>query len=484
MHFVAPVDGQDATFDASVHLRIDFPDSEGCHQVSLTVDGSGSGRGSFEIGLGSGPAGQPVQYSISTSSFFQGVAQGIPVTNTTTYSADCPPPVTTSYTSSEGFGTEATNPPFLTDPWSSTVAGSAVTDNLQGYSGPVTMTWRLSRVVDADGDGVPDEQEQNQGTDPLVPEGPPPPTPVTAYAPVVYLRADEQYTPTIADVFIDNSELKWAHDAGCTDDTVAVRGTVDAFQLGQGGYSWDTAGTWPICKDNHDPRRSNENTAPTAPFGREGFYLDLADSVRSGIGQGTRAPVYYDYLNQHFVAYWFFYAYNDSPGAGVANHEGDWEHVTVRLDCNNRPIGVAYYHHDDPAEIFDWPGQEATPGDPLASPFPVVFDSPTETRPLVYSAIGTHASYNTPGPHPIVIAGTEVAQDRTGRDQRWDTASHLADLGAQRWNGYGGAWGELGNSLIGLGDSPQGPHYPDKKSAPDDANTPEGDWYGQCVGGT
>jgi hypothetical protein len=54
----------------------------------------------------------------------------------------------------------------------------------------------------------------------------------------------------------------------------------------------------------------------------------------------------------------------------------------------------------------------------------------------------------------------------------WDTQANLKALAAQPWFGYGGAWGAVGATSDYTG--PSAPHWPDKKSAPND-------WYGPCV---
>jgi hypothetical protein len=76
------------------------------------------------------------------------------------------------------------------------------------------------------------------------------------------------------------------------------------------------------------------------------------------------------------VQYWFFYPFNDFHWA--FDHEGDWEHVTVRLDGRLRPVGAWYARHDwsAPGRWFSWQAL-AREGD----------------HPVVLSARGSHASY-------------------------------------------------------------------------------------------
>ena len=79
------------------------------------------------------------------------------------------------------------------------------------------------------------------------------------------------------------------------------------------------------------------------------------------------------------VQYWFFYPFNDAHW--LFDHEGDWEHVTVRLDADHRPVGAWYARHDfcAPGRWFGWDALQRE-GD----------------HPVVLSARGTHASYADP----------------------------------------------------------------------------------------
>ncbi len=76
------------------------------------------------------------------------------------------------------------------------------------------------------------------------------------------------------------------------------------------------------------------------------------------------------------VQYWFFYPFNDFHV--LFDHEGDWEHVTVRLDAQLKPLGAWYARHawSAPGRWFEW-GELEHEGE----------------HPVVLSARGSHASY-------------------------------------------------------------------------------------------
>ena len=159
------------------------------------------------------------------------------------------------------------------------------------------------------------------------------------------------------------------------------------------------------------------------------------------LGDGTSAPVYYEFNDQHFIIYWFFYPYNaggaalsgdESSPPAFDNHHGDWENVSVRLNCKDEPIGAAYYAHGAPA-LLDWPGQEATPDEPSRSADAVQLVAGTHLP--AFSALGTHATYATPGEHDLkysvtILGHTFGAIDRTGGGAPWNAETRSRTVGS------------------------------------------------------
>lgn len=76
------------------------------------------------------------------------------------------------------------------------------------------------------------------------------------------------------------------------------------------------------------------------------------------------------------IQYWFFYPYNDGPL--FFDHDHDWEHVTVRLHAAGEPrhIDLAQHANDSPGVSYTWSSVDRE-----------------GNHPIVYSALGTHASY-------------------------------------------------------------------------------------------
>jgi hypothetical protein len=270
------------------------------------------------------------------------------------------------------------------------------------------------------------------------------PTVVERYAPMVFLYSSDDNRPTTAERFVDNSRLRWNHDQDCPDDDVTDEPR--ASTLGNGGYRHRTAGTWPICSPGDTVYRSNQFTRPYSGIaGDEGFFLDLRDEFRGGIGR--RARVYYRFSPGSFVTYWMFYAFNDAPpgGSSPSDHEGDWERISVRLNANNQATNVAYFGHGDYCTL-PWADVNTSNG-----------------HPVVYSANGSHASYPTE-------EADGLGPDQADKGPRWNTWRRLRSLTARPWFNYGGGWGvvNLDNILGSDSTGPVGPRFQSDTPAPSD----------------
>ena len=178
------------------------------------------------------------------------------------------------------------------------------------------------------------------------------------------------------------------------------------------------------------------------------------------------------------LQYWFYYPFNDFYTLG--DHEGDWEHVTVRLGPDLGPLGAWYAQHDEnaPGEWSGWSALERE-GD----------------HPVVLSARGSHASFpepvdgldvTCPGRDPAGAAARGCAVWRS-----WDaSAGGVVDVGTRahpepraeflRWPGRWGARTHVAQ----LGGSPPGPaHQPGWCSAglPGLRAAPAGAWRLEAV---
>lgn len=122
-------------------------------------------------------------------------------------------------------------------------------------------------------------------------------------------------------------------------------------------------------------------------------------------------------------------------------HEGDWERITIYLGADperSPPHAVVFYRHSTNT-VRTWSGVEKE-----------------GARPVVYAAIGSHASLPSPGFGFIDVG------DPNG--PRWQTWDDLAPAEDQPWYGFGGAWGRLGRVRESTG--PLGPAAHWKLPAP------------------
>ncbi len=115
-------------------------------------------------------------------------------------------------------------------------------------------------------------------------------------------------------------------------------------------------------------------------------------------------------------------------------HEGDWERITLYLDGDSEPATVAFYRHSTNT-FKSW----------------ATVEKDGKTHPVVYSAIGSHASLPTPGFGFIDVG------DKEG--PRWRTWEDLAPVVEQPWYGFGGSWGRLGRVREATGPLGPGAHW-------------------------
>lgn len=260
------------------------------------------------------------------------------------------------------------------------------------------------RAADGDADGIDDDVE-----DALL----------ARYAPVVLLHPTEPALPASTDWLIARAELEPAPGPRPRVLAASVLGLL----------------AWP--KPVEDPAAR--------------LHPRRADRA------GSRDPADWVVYGHAFPAdgggvvlqYWFFYAFNDAYG--VFDHEGDWEHVSVKLGPSLRPEGAWYARHYDshPGVWFDW-GTLSREGD----------------HPVVLSGRGTHASYASTGEVPDWERTCETtwpaaaAAGGCGVWRTWDAAAGgVVNVGERSqprvpfiaWPGRWGSTGRLG------GDSRDGP---------------------------
>jgi hypothetical protein len=139
--------------------------------------------------------------------------------------------------------------------------------------------------------------------------------------------------------------------------------------------------------------------------------------------KGIVPVFYYQADTKQFtrVSYWWFMGYNQAPL--TLDHQGDWEHVTLKVE-NDVVTAVHFARHNDPVKFIPIGGFEMA-GEKVR----------------VYCAKGTHASYPHEGDWPLPVGFKDETRDL---GYPWDTALKLLPLETQPWRDYAGAWGQVG----------------------------------------
>ncbi|KAI1273755.1 vacuolar sorting-associated protein [Xylaria sp. FL0933] len=126
-------------------------------------------------------------------------------------------------------------------------------------------------------------------------------------------------------------------------------------------------------------------------------------------------------------AFWFFfYAYNLGQtvlGTRYGNHVGDWEHAMVRFE-SGVPRAMYFSEHEG-GQAYAWRAVEKRGNETQPQ------------RPVIYSAVGSHAMYAMPGNHPYVLP-FQMLKDVTDRGPLWDPSKNFRSY----WYDYTAAEGE------------------------------------------
>lgn len=284
------------------------------------------------------------------------------------------------------------------------------------------------------------------------------------HAPVVYLHPSEWNYPVNVDWFLSRARMRFHHDCSgglcCDDHGIFDYGGATQASLVTQVHSKRGWSLFEGCH-HHSPQSSGGD------FDDEHhFFLQLRDADHSGSWYSGDWKVYthvYPGASGGInVQYWFFYAYN-SAQLNI-NHEGDWENVLVQLDAGHNVIKVLLARHNDPYHQF--------------SPGSITWFQ--GTHPVVLSALGTHATYESFSACSGSLKEHGCAWgDPSWRWFTWSGGRPAGQLGYQGGglvpigekayplNGqsfvkYSGTWGEIGDNPFGWTTGPRGPAYQDK----------------------
>ena len=316
-------------------------------------------------------------------------------------------------------------------------------DGVNWSSNWTSTTFTVDRVAPAcdpmttecPGEGCDFDEDVNCPDADLTPKRAGVPAAVNRYAPRMVLKTDEQYWPMSAGSFIDRSILKWAHDYGCPDTEWQGRPVPSYLAYATDGpYTWRTNSNV-LCNPEGTGWHPAQNVWPHSdggPGGEEGHYLDADEDTNDGDGLAGDENVYFRYQPQQQIDYWFFYGF--SKTAKTASHEGDWEHISVRLNESNAATHFAFFHHEWKCKLR----AEHTPR--------------YQKRPWAYVARNSHGTYPK-------YADTRVGDnivDPGESSVKWNARPNLFALSEMDWYPYGGGWGKFRGAHPGVS-GPQGP---------------------------
>ncbi|TEA18690.1 putative vacuolar protein sorting-associated protein TDA6 [Colletotrichum sidae] len=183
------------------------------------------------------------------------------------------------------------------------------------------------------------------------------------------------------------------------------------------GTTWfDVSRDRPVYRLS-DPRRLAPQFAPSAA--RSALHLRRRDQKpmpdtpthkpdQEGYSKAPAILVLVDKGSGIVDAFWFFF-YSYNLGQTVltirfGNHVGDWEHCMMRFE-NGVPRGVFFSEHEG-GQAYTYHAVEKK-GD----------------RPVIYSAVGSHAMYAQAGDHPYVLP-FNMLKDVTDKGPLWDPAKN------------------------------------------------------------
>jgi hypothetical protein len=193
---------------------------------------------------------------------------------------------------------------------------------------------------------------------------------LAAHRPIVRYDSQEPYFADAAQTWTDqpSNVLLDAHDQVIAAATPAAGGEqLSLALLGNHRYANGTA--------TSAADRINNTTSPHN-------YVAQAQAMHAKAGYANRmyGHAATDRFGNVWLAYWFFYFYNDYNLVGdllkAGLHEGDWEMIQLRLGPDRQTPDLAVYAQHTHAATRPWAAVERV-----------------GERPVVYSARGSHASY-------------------------------------------------------------------------------------------
>lgn len=210
---------------------------------------------------------------------------------------------------------------------------------------------------------------------------------IEQFKPVIYLYPHEPYMPVDFRSYLKEARLK------------SVETGKDIFS--NIPFNADTFGEWLMLH----PHLNSPSYTLYLPSGKNS---DIVESYNPDAKELENVPLYVRARREEesvYLTYAHMYAYNaDQPCWNVGGHFADLEHITVHVkfeaDGTTAFVHRVYYSRHN--------------GGVWCKPEDLEFEN--GQHPVVYSALGSHASYNKEGNHSRFW---NFARDRCSKGTRW-----------------------------------------------------------------
>jgi hypothetical protein len=271
--------------------------------------------------------------------------------------------------------------------------------------------------TDSDGDGIPDQIEDHL---------------MATFGPELRLAPDaiDQTRPASVDWYLPQVKLRFDHP-NCPDDGSNLLDVGAVTFANLAAQEHHTKSVTNFCRHDSDAASLRVSSKRALEF----FLQPASDAVHAGAPPAEwRAYVQVRPSSYKTAAYdlqvWLFYAYNDFIAS--ANHEGDWEHMTISIAADETLVSVFYATHHDGFRVDDMTKLAFVDGHVVG-----------------YVADGSHATYDRAGTFNLGVVGVDDHTYEDGpRWQTWTNFMNVGDVGHiandQTWAAYGGRWGEVG----------------------------------------
>lgn len=283
----------------------------------------------------------------------------------------------------------------------------------------------------------------------------------TRFAPKIWLHSCENLYPSDPKWFMDRTDMRFTKKGN--DPTIITN--VTSYNINKQSY----------VEGSSSCRKHNEKSGGGYP---SNFYLQIPndsneDDTRRGNSTISQLKLVVSIRDREgfpglkTIQYWMFYPFNalcsttfctnnSATECGLDGaHEGDWEHITVVYnESTDSAVSVYMSAHEGEGRYY--------------SPAEIVWEN---EHPVIYSALGSHASYNVAGtinrpgilPNDYTNQGTAIASWTLNNYliEDCDTYGCLDVPGVENFIEYSGYWGELGATFLNPipGSGPRGPAY-------------------------